>query len=537
MQGIRPFSRPSAPAPSLLLAALAAAGLVACGGGGDSSSSGSSSSDLTPAEQQAQDVSQAKALVSLVAQNETAFSTDAKLNSNSTPSVASAVNTFAASMQTDAASLSSAVTDSIHLDQMAFALWQDYKAGVNTSGTSTNSAAFSGCTVYQGAFPGTSLGPAVGTEFVPGSVAATGIANAVWVSCAKNSGPLLTTGAHRYRQIKLYNMSAAGYPASVPYTAVTRAQYRRAGTDYSVNLSDVFSGTVGFKTSVANPGGFVLKGDLPPFADTGDKLLAHHYAADVNADVSTLASGSRRATLASGSFTEWALPAAAGGAATLKLTVNLDDTAAGTTSVTMPPEGTPTAQQLAEAAVSLYAAVSGAGGTMNGSIVANTFAAAADGSLYPKSVKFAGDLSVLPAGAAAQAKVLTGTLDYVNNGTGAAPLRTVVFNGTLTLPQQPAATLKVTMNDVATATPAQPNQHFKVGYARDTASFDAEGDITPSVTTAVFSNPAGVKVAVSSTAATWPITVNGRDAGYVRKSDLMVVYPDGTFNSLAVAQP
>ena len=219
--------------PSLAAAAWLLAG---CGGGGDQSPAASANTT---------DVATAKAFFANLRANAAA------LQSGVTDTgIADGVNAFGATLQTSAVSAATSVADSIRLDQTAFDLWQDYTGGATTDPNRNASAAFTGCTVYQGAFP-TSLGP-FDTDFVPGSVTATSAANARWVACAKNTGPLLATGARRYRQVTVYDMAGAAtagtYPGAVPYLAVTRSQFTdpATGITYQRNITVAYSGSVGF---------------------------------------------------------------------------------------------------------------------------------------------------------------------------------------------------------------------------------------------------------------------------------------------------
>ena len=500
-------------APTLLVAALAAAGLTACGGGG-----GDSSPALSAADQQAQDVSKAKTMFASLRSNARALQTDA-----TGTGIADGVKTFGTSTQTDAVPLAAAVTDSIRLDQLAFALWDDYKAGRTTANTRNDNAILSGCTVFQGAFP-TSLGPAstTGTDFVSSSVAASNAANATWVACSKNSIAQPAAGIRRYRQTVLYDtagaVAAGTYPASVAYKAITRSQYVDAsGTAFLRNLTPTFAGVVGFPAAGGTAGGFLLKGDLPPLTDAAGRLLADHYAADVDGTVSAHASGGRQIAFASGVFSEWA-----GSPAAVRYSVNLGSTAAGTTTVVVPSDNTVAAQRAA-AQMNLYATVTGPSGSMDGSFVADQFDLAADGSLLPRHAKFTGNVSVLPAGGTAPVSFLSGTLEL----TQPQALRSVAFNGQMTLPGRPQATLTATVAETSAT-----SRDIQGSYTQNGLTIAFAGTSSSAATSVVFSDSSGVKATVASNAGDVTITVDGRPAGRIDKATLTIVYADGTTESL-----
>ena len=508
------LSRSSVLATTKWIAVLAAAGwgLAGCGGDDDSPAA------ATPA----QDVATAKALFSNLRSNATALQSGA-----TDTGISNGVKALGSSLQTDAVSASTAVADSIGLDQMAFALWQAYKlSGTTTNPNSSNTATLAGCTVFRGAFP-PNLGPftpLVPTSFVPTSVVATSAANAAWVGCSKDSQPSLP----RYRQTKIYDMggaTAAGtYPGSVPYLAVTRSEFFEAGVRKQLNLTVPYAGVVGMAG---------LKGDLPPLTDSAGKLLADHYTADLSSSTVTLASGAQQTTLTKGRFT--AVPIAGSTAGTL--TVDLSNAAAGTSSLVLPNDSAVPAQ-LAAAQASLFATVSNATGTLTGNIVADRYLRnVADGTVFPGHAKFVGTASVVPKGtgvtATSEVKFLDGTLELTDVLPAVGANRTLTFSGLLTLPQRPQAALEVAVTEPsvqgnATAT----TESFSGKYTQGTLTVNFSGTRTPTETSATFSDSSGVATTIKSTTSRSNVTVGGRQTAVIDKSAGTIVYSDGTTESL-----
>ena len=501
-----------------LLAALVA-GLAACGGGDGDSGSGTSSSS------QADDIRTAQQFFGNLRDNARTLQ-----KGPTETGIADGVKAFGQVVQVEAASLATAAADSIALDRMAFELWDDYKNGRRAS-NSLSDGPLAGCTVFQGAFPA-SLGPlpsgsVPASEFQSSSVPAANPAAATWVACSKDNTQL--TGTPRFRQTKLYDMAgavAAGrYPGSVDYLAVTRSQRRDSSVVPAVvwlrNLTPVFRGSVGVTPSaVAGLLNTRLQGDLPPLTDAGGTLLAGHYAADLQGSVSQHSSGAEEIRFAAGRFAS--VPLASSGAQPLTIDLAAGG-AAGPSVVVWPIDKTNAAQRQA-AQVSLHAVITHDTGRLDGVLSADRIDLdTGNNELFPHHVKFTGDAAVRPQGGTALVSFLQGTLEATETASPAV----VRFDGKMTLPGRPEATLTVSVNETSSTT-----ESFSGSYTQNGLRVDFDGTRAPNVTTATLSSSTGVKTIVLSNRSTADVTVEGRHVGVIRRDTSSIVYDDGHTESL-----
>lgn len=465
--------------------------------------------------EQRTDVAAAKLFFSGLRSNAAALQSDAM-----STGIADGVKAFGDSIKGEAAALTVNTLQVARLGDIAQSLWTNYTTGLTTSPDSPAISGFpGGCTVFQGAFP-TQFGGTTGTSGLPysgTSTLATAVANAKWVGCSVNSGPLATDGTRRYRQTILFNMAADATLANIPYLAVTRAQYVDTGVTYQQNLTPALSGTAGFTTASGNLTGFSLVGDLPPATTPAGALLAQRYPVNVAGQLTQLASGAVQATLASGKL--GSVPV---GASEAGLTIDLSP---GGASVAVIPEDNTNATQVAAAKIDLVATISDSKGRLSGSLLVDRFSVDSAGDLVPGHAKFSGDVAVAPVVggiAGTMVSFLSGSLEATN---GSTPV--VSFSGSLTLPSRPVATLTVSVTETSVDT-----YTLEGRYVQNGTTVTITGSRKAADTEVTFADSTGVSVSVTTSVSTADVTVSGRKAAVIDKNAKTITYIDGTFESL-----
>lgn len=349
------------------------------------------------------------------------------------------------------------------------------------------------------------------------STTATAPGNARWVGCAVNSGPLLSDGTRRYRQTMVFDMSAHSTMAVVPFLAITRAQYVQGGVTFQQNLTPTLVGTAGFTTTGGKLTGFSLVGDLPPATTPAGALLAQRYPVDIAGQLTPLPSGALQATFSSGQLGSVPVGADAAG-----LTIDLAPNGASSAVI---PADTANAAQLAAANLNLAATISDAHGRLTGLLLVDQVSVDSAGNLIPGHVKFSGEISVAPVvsgNSTALVSFLSGSLEATNGSTPAAS-----FNGSLTLPNRPAATLTVSVTETAA-------DSFTLGgsYVQAGVTVTINGTKTATGTTLTLADSSGVSVTLSPPAKTANVTVDGRQTAVIDRDANTITYSDGSFESL-----
>jgi len=398
-------------------------------------------------------------------------------------------------------------------------LWTAYTTGQTTSADSPAIPGFlGGCTVYQGALPtfGGTAG-ANGDPYVGGSTTATAASNAKWVGCSVYSGPLLSDGTRRYRQTMVFDMASDSTLAVVPFLAITRAQYMQASTTYQQNLTPTLTGTAGFTKTGGELTGFSLVGDLPPATTLAGALLAQRYPVNIAGQLTQLPNGAFQAAFSSGKFGSVPVGASAAG-----LTIDLSP---GGASIAVIPEDTTNAAQLAAANVNLAATISDAKGRLTGVLLVDHVSADTAGNLVPGHVKFTGDIGVAPVVAGTPGPIVSfvsGSLEATNGSTPAAS-----FNGSLTLPGRPAATLTATVTETAADTYTLDGHYEQAGV-----TVTINGTKKASGTALTIADSTGVSVSLSPSVNLSNVTVGGRQTAVIDRAANTITYSDGSFESL-----
>ena len=441
------------------------------------------------------------------------------------------VKAFGDSLNNEALAVTGQTGQLLKLSSVAFQLWNDYKRGATTNPNSATIPGLSGgCTVYEGSFParfgaeanavGSDGKP--GTAYVGGSTTATSASAAAWVGCSVNQGTLPTVAKPgvQYRRSMLFNMSVASYPSAVPYIAVTRLRtLDDTGALVQQNLTPTFSGSISLPASAAPGAAVALVGDVPPSVTSAGELMAARYAVNVQAALSSPATGVAQLALTSGSFA--VVPV---GASSASLTLDLSPE--GATLVSAPvvdPGVVPSQAQLALAKFSLAASIKTAKGELKGSLLADEFALDSFGDLQPNHLKFTGSIAAAGTGTAV-APFLTGSLE----GTRSSTSKVVSFAGTLALPGRPSAALTLSV----TETVASGDVSLTGRYVQDAVTVVLTGSQTSSGQTLTLADSGGVSVSVSSSGQTAAVTVSGRNAATIDKGRGRVTYADGTFETL-----
>lgn len=441
------------------------------------------------------------------------------------------VKAFGDSLNNEALAVTGQTGQLLKLSSVAFQLWNDYKSGATTNPNSVAIPGLSGgCTVYEGSFPvrfgaeanavGSDGKP--GTAYVGGSTTATSASAAAWVGCSVNQGTLPTVAkpGTQYRRSMLFDMSVASYPSTVPYIAVTRLRtLDGTGALVQQNLTPTFSGSISLPASAVPGAAVALVGDVPPSVTSAGVLMAARYAVNVQAALTSPATGVAQLALTAGSFA--VVPV---GASSASLTLDLSPE--GATLVSAPvvdPGVVITEAQLALAKFSLAASIKTAQGELKGSLLADQFALDSFGDLQPNHLKFTGSIAAAGTGAAV-APFLTGTLEGTRSGTSKA----VSFAGTLALPGRPNAALTLSV----TETVASGNVSLTGRYEQDKVTVALTGSQTSSGQTLTLADSGGVSVSVASSGLTAAVTVSGRNAATVDKDRGRVTYADGTFETL-----
>jgi hypothetical protein len=435
----------------------------------------------------------------------------------------------------------------LRLATIARQLWADYTSGATSDANSLPVAGFSGgCTVYQGEFP-SRFGPAdaqVGSTGAPGApygatavVVATSATAARWVGCSLNQSPTptLANGAVQYRRQLLFDMGASSFPVAVPYIAVLR-QRRVDGSGALVfnNLTATLSGQFGYATDGANITDLHFSGDLPPGVDANGTPVAARFAVDIDATLTLLDSGALQARLTAGGFA--VVPV---GAASPSLSMTLSK--GGGTVIVLPettPGHVPGAAELADVKINIAVALTTDRGGATGLLVADRYGLDALGQAQPGHVAFTGRL--FAAGTSqAVAEVLTGTLDLSRRSPSgvvgsADSTRTVAFDGSLSLPARPVATLSLSVSEAPATGTAGRTLTLTGRYVQDavTVQLTGSGNVGSDNRTLTLADSSGVSVTVNMAAKRAAITVSGRNAGSVDAVRDRVTYADGSFESV-----
>jgi hypothetical protein len=445
----------------------------------DAAASGTPVPPIPGGTQASNDVTTAKLFFSNLRSNATA------MKSGSVSSgIGDGMQAFGDSLSTDGSTLTTTTINFIRLVETAQRLWVGYTTGVTTNPNSVdNPDTYTGCTVYQGTFPTNYA--AIGTPFISASVAATAAANASWVACSSNTGPLFSDGRSRYRQVILLNMGADPKLASIPYSANTRSQYVSGGKTYQVNLTTPVTGTAGFATVSGSLIPISLVGDLPPAADAAGTLLAQRYPVNIAATVTTLANGATQATFSSGKL---GVVPVGGTSATLTIDLSADG---GSSAVIV--NDTTNAAQVAAAQVTLAAAVSEPNGVLKGSLAFDKFKIDTDGSLQPDHIKFTGSIAVAPVVAGNTGAVTTWTSLTLESTNGTTPV--LSFSGTLNVPTVPTLAVQGSITQTST-------DHYtlQASYKQNGLNVTINGTKSPTSQSVSAADASGVAATVTSTA-------------------------------------
>mgnify|MGYP006949116691 CR=1 FL=1 len=457
--------------------------------------------------------------------------------------LADGMRAFESSLRTEAATVAGDTAQLLRLAQIGLTLWQDYKSGATTNPNSVNLPGLpGGCTVFSGSFPTLPGGSAsqVGADGAPGapyanvSVTATSADDARWVGCSLNQGVLPTAqnGVVQYRRSILLDTSASASLDTVPYTAITRSRSHDSGSNGLVqrNLTPALSGSFGGTLTDGQVTGLQFVGDLPPGVTAGGVLLAARYPVNVNATLTTLASGASRVAFSSGSVA--VVPV---GASAASLTVDLSADAE--TAVVLPGAlgvksgDAPTDAQLADASITVAARISTAKGSLKGRLVADRVSFDSFAGLQPNRVVFNGIISAAGRSGTV-AEVLNGTLE----GSRTAASKMVAFSGTLTLPGRPVVTLSLSVTETPAAG-SNPRTVAMTGrYVQDAITLQATGSETDTGTARTkaltMADSSGVTVSLLSTSGSAAVTVSGRNAGSIDNARGRITYVDGSFESL-----
>jgi hypothetical protein len=447
------------------------------------------------------------------------------------------VKAFGDSLQNEAAAVTRQTTSMARLSDMAIQVWSDYKGSYSLD---PNSVAvpglIGGCTVYEGDFPA-QFGTADGAPYVSNSVIATSAAAATWVGCSLNQGNT-QNGATQYRQSILFNMSAGTATASVtnaattettsavPYIAVTRKRYADGATLYQKNLTPTLGGVASFVQINGSLTGISMVGDLPPSTRTDGSLLAARYTVNVNGLVSELPSGAFKAAFTSGRF--GVVPV---GAATESLTLDLSPQGS---SVVVIAADSSNAAQVADTIINVTASISTAKGELKGNLLADRFTSSSVAALVLGRLKFTGSLGVAPVVGTVVGSItpwLNGLLEITNNTTPGS-VRVLGFEGSMSLPQRPTATLNVSIAETPATTTAAASYSLSGRYVQSGATVQISGTQNSNGTSATFADASGVSVSVTSGATSANITVSGRQTAVINKVTKRIEYIDGSFESL-----
>ena len=449
------------------------------------------------------------------------------------------VKAFGDSLQNEAAAVTRQTTSLARLSKIAAELWSDYKGGYVSDPNSVAIAGFSGgCTVYEGPFP-TQFGNAENADgaYATNPVAATKPSEARWVGCSINQGST-QNGGTQYRQSVLFNMSAgSAAPATangtetnstVPYIAVSRKRYAEVGVLLQKNLTPTLSGVAGFVQINGGLTGISMVGDLPPSLRTDGSLLAARYTVNVNGLVSQLPSGAFQAAFSSGRFS--VIPVGANAAS-----LTLDLSPQGSSKVVLAADNG-NAAQVADTVISIAASIATAKGELKGSVLADGFTTGSAGELVLGRLKFTGSLAVAPvlaAGAVSTAVTpwLNGLLEITNNN-AMNSVRVIGFEGSMSLPQRPTATLNVSISEMPASLTAPASYSLSGRYVQGAALVQFSGTQNGSGSSLTFADAGGVSVSVRSNTTSANILVNGRQTAVINTQTKRIEYIDGSFESL-----
>lgn len=430
---------------------------------------------------------------------------------------------FSDSLSGDLSSLSVDTTQLIALADRAHGLWVAYTTGqtTNPSGAAVPNNGSGGCTIYQGTVPTPATvfhGGASNTQpYVSTSVVATASGNATWIGCSVNDGPLLASGAPRWRQTIIIDPSAGW--GSATYMANTREQYISTtdGQTYLVNLTPTYTGTISL-TSGSGGNGYSIIGNLPPATDTSGNVLSAYYPVDIVATVSQLANGANQVSVSSGTL--GVVPVGAT-AATLKI-----DLAVGGQLVAALPSDRTNAAQVAATQVNWKASISEPNGSINGSVLLNQFSYnAATGSLKAGNLAFTGSIAVAPVVAGTAGSVATWANLTLNMTQGTT--KVVSFSGSLTPAGLAPLAIKASITETATDT-----YSLQGSYVQGGANVSITASQSPSAESFTFADASGVSVSLTGAATNAVVTVSGRQAATIDRSTDIITYSDGSFETL-----
>jgi outer membrane biosynthesis protein TonB len=477
------------------------------------------------------DVATAKAFVSRLRSNAAALK-----NGPLETGITDGVKAFGDSLQNEAAAVTRETTHLARLSDLGAQLWSDYKGGFSVNPNSAAIPGFSGgCSVYEGVFPA-QLGTADGAPYVSNPVVATSAAAATWVGCALYQGSTLAGGT-LYRQRILFNMSAGTATSSVtngattettnsvPYIAVSSKRYTSGGTVYQKNFTPTLNGVAGFVQLDGALTGISMVGDLPPSMRADGSLLAARYTVNVNGLVSELPSGAFKAAFTSGRF--GVVPV---GGTTESLTLDLSPQGS---SVVVIAADSSNAAQVADTIINVAASINTAQGELKGSLLADRFTSSSAAGLVLGRLKFVGSMSVAPVVGTVVGTVtpwLSGMLEITNNNTSGS-VRVLGFEGSMSLPQRPTASLNVSITETPATARTAVNYSLSGRYVQSGATVQLSGTQNGNGTSATFADASGVSVSVSSGITSANITVSGRQTAVVDKASKRITYIDGSFES------
>ena len=192
------------------------------------------------------------------------------------------------------------------------------------------------------------------------------------------------------------------------------------------------------------------------------------------------------------------------------------------------------AAQVADTIINVNASISTANGDLKGGLLADRFTTSGVGGLVLGRLKFTGSLGVAPVVSSVTGTVtpwLNGLLE-ITNAANPGTVRVLGFEGSMSLPQRPTATLNVSISETpATATTAA-SYTLNGRYVQSAATVQITGTQNSNGTSATFADASGVSVSVRSGATSANITVSGRQTAVINTVTKRIEYIDGSFESL-----
>ena len=190
---------------------------------------------------------------------------------------------------------------------------------------------------------------------------------------------------------------------------------------------------------------------------------------------------------------------------------------------------------MADTVISIAASIATAKGELKGSVLADGFTTGSAGELVLGRLKFTGSLGVAPvlaAGATNTAVVpwLNGLLEITNNN-AMNSVRVISFEGSMSLPQRPTATLNVSISEMPATLTSPASYSLNGRYAQDAAMVQISGTQNGSGTSVTFADSV-VSVSVRSGTTSANILVSGRQTAVINTQTKRIEYIDGSFESL-----